>query len=147
MPLVTCYHLMVQIFPLQHGADDAGGLEYAGNVALAPFQYLFVGETAFVQKGDGLTYEFKQSFDYHDNLGVKTAASITALPFSVVIGSALKAASYLSPEVRERHQRLCEARKSMQVFSHLQEYSALGLEVNNSTKKSAPPQLCQAPRG
>ncbi len=146
MPIVTCYHLMVGNIFLNTEAEDASGLEYAGNVALAPFQYLFVGESAFAQNGEGLTYEFKQSFDYSKHLALKTAASITALPFSLVIGGALKAVSYLSPDVRERHERLCLARKTIKVFSHLKEYCALGLEVEGpSQKKLAPLDYARRP--
>lgn len=130
MPVVTGYHLMTGNIFLNTAAEDAHGLEYVGNVALAPFQYLFAGEKAWVIEEDGMAYAFKQHFDYSHHLFAKTAASIVALPISVCLGSALKAVSFLSPEVRERHQRLCEARIARHVFSKVTEYCALGLEVN-----------------
>jgi hypothetical protein len=129
MPLVTCYHLVTGNIFLNTAAQDAEGLEYAGNLALVPFQYVFAGRIAVPQEDPALPYEFQQRFDYNQHLAVKTASSIVALPFSFVIGSALKGLSYLSHDVRERHVQIAHAEKKPIIKSNEALYQSIGLHI------------------
>lgn len=139
MPLVTCYHLLCGNIFLNTAAYDATGLEQAGNIILAPFQYLFAGEVALASKHAELPYDFQQRFDYHELMGIRTAASITTLPFSLFLGTVLKAASYTSSEVRERHQRLAYARSAPRVISNMQKYTEQGLKLEQNEPETILP--------
>src|SRR5580692_7014406 len=62
MPAVTCYHLLCSNVFLNTAAEDARGLEKIGDIALRPFRYLFVGNTAaLIEEGK---YDIRQHFDY-----------------------------------------------------------------------------------
>jgi hypothetical protein len=132
MPLVFVYHLLhVSIF-FNTAAEDASGLERAGNIALAPMQYFFEGKKGVVSE-DG-QYQLIRRFDYDHHFFVKTAASCALLPLSITVGTTLKSAAYLSPETRERAKRLYETAHSRKVFSNLPYYQSIGMEVNDYRK-------------
>ncbi len=142
MPLVTCYHLITGNIFLNTAAQDAHGLEYAGNLVLAPFQYVFAGRIALPQEDPELSYEFQQRFDYNQHLMVKTAGSIIALPLSFVVGTTLKGLSYLSHDVRERHDQIAQAEQTPVVKSNESFYQSLGLHIRKEIVEKITPLGC-----
>lgn len=103
MPLVTVYHLLTGNLFLNTTAPPLVPIQQWGDIALMPTQYLLAGEEAIP---DGTTYRFEPRFDYRHFFWIKLTASLVALPFSVLIGSALKGLAYLNPAVRQQHHAL-----------------------------------------
>jgi phosphorylcholine metabolism protein LicD len=131
MPFVFCYHLFCNNVFLNTEAEDATGLEKAANTTLAPVHYLLAGRVAHRIEHDEIFYEFEQQYDYHKNFIAKSTASFVAFPFSLIAGSALKAISYLSPVVRERHAKLAKSLASKKIISHHEYYQSIGIKVEN----------------
>lgn len=133
MPLVYFYHLLISSVFFNTAAEDARGLESWANVALAPMQYFFEGKRAIpvVDEQGITTYQLERRFDYDNHFFVKTAISTTALPFSIVVGGALKTLSYISPETRSRAEKIHAAVHSKEVHSNLDYYRSIGLQVND----------------
>lgn len=128
MPLVYGYHLICGSLFFNTSATDATGLENAANLALAPMQYLFEGKLAIPEE-DG--YKFVRRFDYSDHFFVKTACAWSSLPLTLPVGAALKACALLSPDARERNERMLASIQSPIVHSHLEEYREMGLEIED----------------
>lgn len=126
-PLVCIYHSVAGNLFLNSSIENAQGLEYAGDVLLAPFQYVFGGHIAIPQE-DG-SWRFVQRYEYNDLFWTKTVCSLTTLPVSVVLGSAVKGLSFLSSEVRARHASLAADRHSTQSQSHADLYKKLGIHI------------------
>ncbi len=133
MPTVTCYHLLCSNVFLNTAAEDAQGLEKIGNMALTPFRYVFVGNTAFQADEEG-RYEIRQHFDYHDHLFVETTGALISLPFAMVIGSTLKGISFLSADVRARHRSLIESLSSKKVVSNADFYRTVLIDVGENAR-------------
>lgn len=133
MPLVLAYHLLHTNVFLNTAAEDAQGLERWGNNVLAPTQYFFEGKIARPHVEDNLehTYLLERRFDYENHFFMKTAASAVALPFSLFIGSTLKSIAYLTPETRERADRIYAAAHSKKVDSNLAYYRSIGMNIQN----------------
>lgn len=135
LPLVAVYHLLCSNVFLNYAAQDAQSLERLGNYALAPFQYLFAGSVAIPYSGiDGQEpygYATKLRFDYATHCFSRTAASLAALPLSLAIGSLLKGVAYLSPEVRDRHERLIASIATPIVRPNHEYYRAVGIPIGS----------------
>lgn len=128
LPVVQCYHQLCENIFLNVADKNARGLEKMANQLLAPAHYLFCGQAA--QKSD-LGYELTPRFDYREHFLLKTALSTTLLPLSVISGAALKAAAYLCPEVRRRHQAMVAEQESCIVRPNLDLYHSLGFKMQD----------------
>ncbi len=145
MPLVFFYHLLISSVLWNTAADDAHGIEKLANTALAPVQYFFDGKNAILL--DDGTYQLERRFDYDNHFFIKAAASATALPFSIVVGGALKSASYLFSETRERSEKLYSAVHSRAIHSNLNYYQSIGMQVEDyrDAEHIAPPKWKRQP--
>jgi len=144
MPLVFFYHVIVGSVFFNTAAEDASGLEKAANVALIPMQYLFEGSVA-IADDDG--YHLERRFDYEHHFFVKTAASVTALPFSILIGGTLKSIAYISPQTRKRAEKIYVASHSSRISSFNDYYRSIGMEIEDFDEAEfiAPPQYRRHP--
>ncbi len=90
--------------------QSANFLESSGNFLLTPVRYLFSGKD--VKSIDAnQVLEMSQTFDYcKDSAGLeifKTILAVLSLPVSLILGTALKGASYLAfPTSREMHKKI-----------------------------------------
>lgn len=125
LPVVSTYHAVRENVFLNTRKLDETVLESVANILLAPSQYLFAGKTLITKGADD--YEVVQSYHYDHLYWLKTITSLIVLPVSEVLGSACKALAYLSPEVRNEHEKIQRALKSTIVRSHLDEYERKGL--------------------
>ncbi len=131
MPLVQCYHLLCASIFLNVAAEDAKGLEKVANYALTPVQYALVGSKAVRVEGEN-TYVIEQHFTYTDAyMWHKTVLSYAVLPVSVVVGGTLKALSYLSSDVRQRHHALVESLSSTEVRPMMNYYESVGIAIQD----------------
>ena len=137
MPAVTIYHLLCSNVFLNTTAEDAQGLEWLGNVVLAPYRYIFVGQKAQVVDAEW-RYEFVQSFDYHDDLFLKSAGAIISLPLSVTLGSALKGAALFSPQARAHHTQIKKARQATYIQSQHEYYQNVGIDLKPTEERCIP---------
>lgn len=130
LPLVACYHLITSNIFLNSAYDEANGLEFAGNIALAPFQYLFAGSiVSFVNEGNVGRYELKQRFNYDEGWAVKGIASLVVLPVSLTVGSILKGLSYWARDVRLRHDAIKSSVLSTEIRSNNEYYASIGIDL------------------
>ena len=127
IPLICTYYSIGGNLFLNSTASDALGIEQAGNTLLAPFQYLFKGQSAFLME-DG-NWSYRQRFDYRDYFWIKTAASVVALPASLVLGSAVKGLTYLSPARRLQLESMKSSYFSPKIKSNLETYQKLGMTI------------------
>ena len=132
MPVVTCYHLVCSNVFLNTAAQDAQGLEKVGDYALAPFRYLFGGSLAIPLDGEK-GYDIRQYFDYHEHLILKTAGAVISLPFSVVVGSAVKGIAFLSKDVRLRHRCILDSYHATYVISNNENYRSLAIDLGKTS--------------
>lgn len=138
MPLVTAYHLLCGSHFLNVTLCDAQGLEKWGNHALAPFQYVFAGQTALLQKLDGKAfYLLEQRFDYHEHFALKMTASCIALPISLLVGAGLKGIAYALPGGAARHQQMIERIHAYPIHSPWEDYQAVGITWSLSEERQA----------
>ncbi len=124
LPLVCAYHAVCGNIFLNTSAEDAAGLEKIGNYVLTPVQYLLAGKEA-IRTQDG--WVIKQRFDYETYFWPKSIASTIAFPLSLIAGSAIKYAGFLSKETSQRHLSLKEHFLSTEVQPHLDAYKKLNL--------------------
>jgi hypothetical protein len=130
MPLVCAYFAITTSVFLNVAAQDATGLEKAGNTLLAPVQYILAAKEA-IQKSDG-SWQFVQKFDYTNKFWIKTTASVIALPPSLVLGSAVKGLSYLTQKTKVRHDSMIASIESTKVHSNVALYEQMGLKMEFS---------------
>lgn len=130
MPLVCGYYALCDNPFLNVSIKEATGLEKAGNTLLTPFQYLFAGQEA-TQNLDG-TWTFNQRFDYESYFWVKATASTISLPPSLVLGSLVKGAAFLTQDTQNRNASLIAYQKSSQTKSQIETYRALGIDVQDT---------------
>jgi phosphorylcholine metabolism protein LicD len=142
MPLVTAYHLIISNVFINTAADDATGLERAGNLILTPVRYVFCGKVAVSENG---TYTLKQQFDYVDSLTLKSCLSLISTPISLPVGSLLKAASYLSQNTRDRHYLIQAALDSRETHPNTALFKKLGLPLSSRYEQVDPPQHQRRP--
>jgi hypothetical protein len=152
IPSVQLYHLLCGNVFLNVSAEDAEGFEKAGNILLAPAQYLLAGNRAVPyfdeRNGKKLGYCIEQKFDYNDaHIWYKTAGAYVALPSSLVIGSMLKGISYLCPETLRRHRDIVSAQRSQEFRSNNEFYRSIGIDLVDFSKaeKIAPPEYDRRP--
>ncbi len=142
MPVVTAYHLICSNVFLNTAAEDATGLEKAGNILLSPMHYVFAGKVASLEEGQ---YHFQQRFDYQNHYPLKSTASILSLPLALPLGSLVKGIGYFSSSTRERHHHLVTSLESKQVASNLDYYQSLGLNISTPMEFIAPPEHKRRP--
>jgi phosphorylcholine metabolism protein LicD len=133
LPTVAAYHVLCTSPFLNIAAEDASGLEKAGNLCLAPVQYLLAGNKAepiYSKSGQIISYHLEQRFSYEDPLiWIKTAGAYCALPSSLFMGSVLKGISYLSSETRTRHQQIVHCLATAPIASNNEFYQSCGLKL------------------
>lgn len=130
IPLVCMYYAIGGSLFLNSASSDAVGLEKAGDFLLAPFQYLFGGQTATLAE-DG-EWIYTQRFDYREALWIKTGVSIAAVPISFPLGVALKGLAYLSPKCRECASQRAASYLNPRIKSNTEDYQKLGLDLSSS---------------
>lgn len=133
MPLVYFYHVILGCTFLNTAAEEAQGFERLANQALAPWQYFWEGKKAVPQASENgtWTYTLERRFNYENHFFFKTAASVALMPASITVGSALKAISYLSPEIRLRADKIRAAQCSRKVVLNDAYYESIGLEAGD----------------
>ncbi len=136
MPLVCSYFTLSADLYFNVAARDATGCEWVGNTLLSPLQYILVGQEA-VPQADG-TWKFVRRFDYKQAFWFKTAASIAALPPSLILGTAVKGVSLLSQSGRERLKALQAAKRSIKTQSHQAMYRSMGLALGEIAEWQEP---------
>jgi|GEM_PF-435750 len=109
MPVVTFFHAIRESIFLNTKTTNASALESLGNFFLLPNQYLFAGKTIHVRDKNQPDIELMQSFNYQSRCWHKTLLSLIALPIFEPIGISIKGLSYLSSEVRQRHNKIKKA--------------------------------------
>lgn len=129
LPAFCWYHAITENLFLNVSIKPSSGLEKGANTLLVPFQYLFAGKEA-VQNEDG-SWKITQKFEYTQNLFPKTMASIALLPTSLILGSSLKALSFLSSKTKERYASLSEHVRSTKTKSNALLYRQMGMEIGN----------------
>jgi phosphorylcholine metabolism protein LicD len=119
MPTVLWYFAFKENAFFNSVHADAMGLEAAGNLFLTPYHYLFSGKKFTPVDREILKDAYL--FPREDLLGVewlKTALAIVALPFSMLIGGALKTISFAFPDARKHHYEiLADAKRPMRPAS------------------------------
>lgn len=129
MPMVCSYFVLCGDLFLNTSIENATGLEKAGNILLTPLQYIVAGREA-IQNEDG-SWRFVQRFDYNTHFVPKAIASTLSLPFSLVLGSAVKGLAYLDPKTRARHQTVLNAKRATTTHSQAMEYERIGMQIGN----------------
>lgn len=124
LPVVSTYHAVRESIFLNTRTPNANFIEKIGNFFLIPSQYLFGGKEIEVRDSQ---IHMSQAFNYEKMWVLKTLGSVIALPFSEALGSAFKGLAYLSPEVRQRHDKIKQALYAAAPQSHLEEYQLKGL--------------------
>lgn len=141
MPIAACYHLVCSNVFLNTAAEDAQGLEKYGDIALAPFQYVFAGHTAAVTNGKlPYKYELKQRFDYNDYYAIKMTGALCALPLSTVVGCALKGISFFLSDSSSRHRAIEASLSDPRIRSNNPYYRSIGIDLG----EGLPPEKIQS---
>jgi hypothetical protein len=142
LPVVTVYHHLCGNVFLNTAASDASGLEKAGNMMLAPVQFLMAGKVAILDEGK---YRLEQKFDYNKTLILKSTTAILSIPISLPVGSLLKGIGYFSRETRQRHGAIAHAFTSPDVKSNLAYYKSVGIALHDSVEALEPPAYGRRP--
>lgn len=142
LPAVAGYHFICSNIFLNTAAQDAEGFEKAGNVVLAPVQFLLAGKIA-VKDSD--QYQIQQRFDYHNYLPLKSTAAIFSLPISLPLGSLMKGIGYFNASTRQRHAAIEAAIESTEVHPNIDYYRKLGLTVLETDQVLESPQHKRRP--
>ncbi|MBS0626258.1 MAG: LicD family protein [Verrucomicrobia bacterium] len=132
VPIICTYYSISGNLFLNTAVHDSQGLEQVGDTLLAPFQYLFCGQSARLMEDGSWFYE--QRFDYHDHFWIKTAGSIIALPPSLILGSAAKGVALLSTENRERFYSMSASHDSPAYRPNTKVYEAIGINTSKPTE-------------
>jgi len=127
---------------LNFSAEEATGVEWAGNLLLAPSQYLFDGLAAIPADDPEVPYRFEERFDYSRRFHLKMPAAACALPASLLLGSTVKALAFIFPETRQRHERIKKAFHNRPIRLHHNYYREIGLAIDGKEKAPfiAPPE-------
>ncbi|MBS0615910.1 MAG: LicD family protein [Verrucomicrobia bacterium] len=142
LPVVAAYHALTGNIFLNVAAEDASGLEYLGNAALTPVQYLLNGKVA-IREGDN--YVLEQKFDYHNHLPLKSTLSFLSLPISLSVGTLLKAAAYFTEETRRHHEQIASAQNSRSVKPNIDYYRSVGLPISDTAASIDSPEHKRRP--
>lgn len=138
-PLVALYHALTSNVFINTAAENAEGLERVGNFLLIPTQYLLAGNVAVVSQVNQdpnypYRYVLEQRFDYEDGwMGLKTAGSLLALPFSFTLGCTCKGIGYLlDTKVQKRQQMIVHSLSSPDGIHSLKSYyDHVGMKMVN----------------
>lgn len=128
IPLVCAYYAIGGSLFLNSAASDATGLEYAGDVLLTPFQYLFCGQIASPEE-EGV-WVYTQRFNYENAFWIKTGASILSLPATLPLGVLVKGLACLSSECKDRMAARKASYLSANIKSQREYYQKLGLDLS-----------------
>jgi hypothetical protein len=142
LPVVTAYHHLCNNVFLNTAAADAHGFEKAGNMMLAPVQFLMAGKVAVLEEGK---YRLEQKFAYNETLPLKSMTAILSIPISLPMGSLLKGIGYLSSEARRHHEEIAKAIASCEVRPNLDYYRSVGIAVEESPELLEPPAYSRRP--
>jgi len=123
MPMVCSYFTITESHFMNVSIEKANGLEALSNTLFIPTQYILAGKSA-IQEPDG-SWKFVQRFDYSSLYWPKVAASVAALPPTLILGSLVKALSLFDEQTRNRFLSL----NLHSYSSNLDQYGAMGLEV------------------
>jgi len=131
--LVYFYHLFCSSAVLNTTFEEAQGIEWAANAALAPIHYLCNGKSVSY---DEKTKKFLIKQRYHYETGKMLYAPFTLTFFtpSLIMGGTLKAIAFLSPEVHVRHIALKNQMHSTEVISKNETFRSMGMTVNDWKK-------------
>ena len=129
LPLVNMYHAFTGSVFWNMEIEGASGLEYVANKVLAPSRYLFAGQLATI---DGDRVSIQQQYDYKESFGLKTAASMSALPISLTVGPLLKGVAFVERDVGRRHRKVAKwIKRNADVESHNAYYESIGLNTQS----------------
>lgn len=142
LPVVAGYHLVCSNVFLNTAAVDADGFERAGNIVLAPVQFLLAGKVAIKDQDK---YQIQQHFDYHSYLPYKSTAAIFSLPISLPLGTLLKGIGYFSEATRLRHDAIKLALESKEVHPNTDYYQKLGLTMIETDQTIESPEYKRRP--
>lgn len=142
LPVVAAYHMICSNVFLNTAAQDAEGFEKAGNIILAPVQFLLAGKIAVEDQG---RYQIQQRFDYHHHLPLKSTAAIFSLPFSLPLGSLVKGIGYFTENTQYRHKAIIAALESQDVKPNIDYYRGLGLSITDNVEMLEAPQYRRRP--
>lgn len=142
MPVVAAYHFIIGNIFLNTSAQDATGLEKAGNLVLMPVHYLLCGKVAVLEDGH---YRLVQEFDYNSYWALKTLVSLVSCPVSLPIGCLLKGAAFLTQSTRDRHVRIAQSISSTSVKPNIDFYRRLGIPISSTFELIDPPSYQRRP--
>jgi phosphorylcholine metabolism protein LicD len=142
LPAVAGYHFICSSIFLNVAAQDAEGFEKAGNLVLAPVQFLLAGKIALK---DHDKYQIQQRFDYHKYLPYKSTAAVFSLPISLPLGALIKGMGYFSETTRLRHHAIGVALESKEVHPNIDYYQKLGISMAEAQQVLEPPEYKRRP--
>jgi len=128
LPLVFFYHLFCSSVFFNTQFEDAKGIEKVANQMLAPVQYLCEGKQ-IIKTQDG--FQIVQKFDYKNQKFFNSVISFSGLLQGFTVGSVLKSISFLSRDVRLKHEMLRNQIESTAVYSNNDFYKSIGIEIND----------------
>lgn len=133
LPIICLYHAICGNIFLNVSVHNATGLEKAGDTLLIPFQYLFAGKEA-IQDEKGV-WTLKQRFTYDEYLLPKSIASVVTLPWSLALGSTVKALSFCTKEAESHYASLKKHATSIEILSNTTLYTEIGIptEISEET--------------
>ena len=130
--LVYCYHIFCSsIFNTTF--QEAQGIEWAANTALAPVHYLCNGKSISFDEKTG-KFLIKQRYQYKTGKMLYSPFALTFFTPSLLIGGTLKALAFLSPETHRRHASLKNQMHSTEVISKNETFRSMGIAVNDWKK-------------
>ena len=133
MVLVSFYHFYYQNPFFNTAFEDAQGIERIGNFFLIPSQYLCEGRVVSYD-AETDSFDVHQRFEYETHKRVFTPIALTFFTPGTVLGTACKALSFLSPKVKEKHQKFKAELLQQGVISNTDHYLDIGIEVNDWMK-------------
>ena len=107
VPLNNAYYRFKDNVFFNTADQNANFLESSGNFLLTPVRYFFAGKDVKSIDANQVSQTFDYSKDSSEMEIFKTVLAILSLPVSLILGGALKGASYLvSPSAREMHKKI-----------------------------------------
>ncbi len=128
LPTVSSYHLLTSDLFLGVARTDAEGLEKLGNILLTPCHYLLAAKSAIPKDG---SWVFEQKFSYGQDFWVRTTASFSLAPPSLILGSICKGLGFLSQTTRRKHAELFAAQKNTAIESNFHLYNDWGIHIED----------------
>lgn len=130
LPVVDLYHTYTSHVFFNMEIAGGHGLEKIANKILIPVHYCFAGRKVYIEQQSGKTLcNIRQKFDYEKQFGIRTLASIAALPLSVPLGYTLKALAMIDSTVRERYHLVCRFIKSGEIPPNNAYYETVGINT------------------